>query len=125
MARSKFTLINHVCRHVLLLEFGCKMSNPLEYDLSSAGAFIDTSGDRNMKGKKTVQEKTREDIEEEELEALVFGKQPFKVAEDPSTEEVTDVMYMHVLTLPFNPSSPCLATFRVVVRQVLLTSPSP
>lgn len=94
------------------------MSNPLEYDLSSAGAFIDTSGDRNMKGKKTVQEKTKEDIEEEELEALVFGKQPFKPAEDSTTEEVTDIQ-------PFNPSSPCLATFVVVVRQVSLTSRSP
>lgn len=83
---------------MLLLEFECKMSNPQEYDLSSAGAFIDTSGDRNMKRKKAVQEKTRGDIEEEELEALVFGKQPFKPAEDSSTEEVTDYARTHVLT---------------------------
>lgn len=74
------------------------MSNPRECDLSSAGAFIDTSGDRNMKGKKTVQEKNRDDMDEEELEALVFGTQPFKPAEDSSTEEVTDPIYTHVLT---------------------------
>lgn len=64
------------------------MSDPGEHNLSSVGAFIDTSGETNVKRKKTVQEKTRADLEEEELEALVFGRQPFKPAEDDSSEEV-------------------------------------
>jgi len=47
-------------------------------DLSSAGAFIDTTG---AKRKKRQEYYVRTDItteEEEQLEALVFGRQPFK-----------------------------------------------
>ena len=42
-------------------------------DLGSAGAFIDTTGERKKTRKNRVLVEPRGDKEEEELEALVFG----------------------------------------------------
>lgn len=78
---------------VLLLEVKCKMlrraKKPEESDLTSTGAFIDTAGEGKKKGKRRMQIEASADTEEEELEALVFGGQPFKRTEVFS-EEHTD-----------------------------------
>lgn len=59
---------------------------PATGELGSAGAFIDTTGDRGRKRKK-MPVQVAADTEEEELEAVVFGRQLFKpVAESSSSE---------------------------------------
>ena len=57
-------------------------------ELSSAGAFIDTTGERGKKRKKIPVQVTGAfaDREEEELEALVFGRQLFKRVEESGSE---------------------------------------
>ena len=69
----------------LLFELAYKMlrraaRKQKDSDLSSSGAFIDTAGDRRKKVEKTKTKVRAElnDEEEAELEALVFGAQPFK-----------------------------------------------
>lgn len=59
---------------------------PATGELGSAGAFIDTTGERGRKRKK-IPVQVVADTEEEELEAVVFGRQLFKpVAESSSSE---------------------------------------
>ena len=65
--------------------------------LSAGGAFIDTTGESRLKRKKQTkivhEERDRE--EEAELEALVFGRQPFQPrrrSESNSDEVRDDVM---------------------------------
>ena len=62
---------------------------PEEAGLGSAGAFIDTTGERGRKRKKIPVKVAGDfaDREEEELEALVFGRQLFKPRESSEESE--------------------------------------
>ena len=66
-------------------------------DLSSTGAFIDTTGERKKTRKSRILVEPRVDKQEEELEALVFGQlKPTQVlseeygGEEYSSEEVSN-----------------------------------
>ena len=72
-----------------------KRSKTQHTDLSSTGAFIDTTGERKRRTKRRSKRRVEVTEEEErELESLVFGGQPFKPVEpdsggDVSSEEVS------------------------------------
>ena len=72
-------------------------------DLSSTGAFIDTTGERkkNKKREKILVEAAVADEEEKELEALVFGRQLFNKPQtyEYSSEEVNDRKDSFILEL--------------------------
>ena len=60
---------------------------PATGELGSAGAFIDTTGERGRKRKKIPVQVAAADTEEEELEAVVFGRQLFRPAAESSSSE--------------------------------------